>query len=74
MADAIEQLSGYSKIACNAPAILEGEGVYHILGVFDQAQIALKFYERSRREWIYFFIDSDKFRQYYQNGWIELKQ
>jgi len=63
-----------TKFTCVVYGLFEGEGVYHILAVIEEKMVAVKFYERSRRKWIYFFVDIDKLWIYHKKDWIELKR
>jgi hypothetical protein len=67
-------LQNNAKFTCVANGVLNGEGVYHVLAIHDDDKVAVKFYERSRREWIYFFAELDQLWNYYKRDWIEIRR
>lgn len=68
-----EKLAKASKIRCNRRAVLQGEQVYHILGIFDDNWVALKYYDQRDRIWHYFFTEARLLWQYLQDDWIGLR-
>ena len=69
-----DRLSRANKIRCDRPAVLKGEGVYHVLAVYDDAAVALKYYDQSDRKWRYIFEDVLYLYSAFNNKWIDLRQ
>ena len=47
------------------------DGVYHVLGIFDDEWIAVKSFFRPKNKWIYEFINSYFLGKLKEAGWIK---
>jgi hypothetical protein len=52
---------------------LLGDYLYHILGIFDNEQIAVKYFGKHQQWWHYKFIDAWSLYQDYKRGCVEIK-
>lgn len=47
------------------------DGVYHVLGVFDDCEIAYRKWMPSSQRWIYSFINTYDIELWQEHGWIK---
>ena len=68
-----DKLKASKAIKCMRPNIMSGRLLYHILGIYDNTAVAVKFYGAHKRYWRYGFYTVDKLHLYHKNDWIELR-
>jgi hypothetical protein len=73
ISDFREKLKTTTAIKCNKPNALHGDFVYHVLAIYDDEEVAVKYFGKHKRWWHYTFFPIDGLFYYYLNGWIELR-
>jgi hypothetical protein len=68
----LKLLEGKTEFRCDGK-IVRGDYLYHILGIFDNEKIAVKFFGKHHQWWHYEFIDAWSLYQDYKRGCVEIK-
>ena len=51
----LELIETITAIKCNKPNIMDGDLLYHVLDIYDQEWVALKYYGKHKQHWHYRF-------------------
>ena len=65
-------LAGKTQFRCSGKSPHRNY-LYHILGIFDGEQIAVKYFGKHKQWWHYEFIHAWSLYQDYKNGYIKIK-
>ena len=68
------KLKASKAIKCEKHGVMHGRLLYHILGIYDNTAVAVKFYGAHKQYWRYGFYDVYQLYLYYKNDWIELRK
>ena len=69
----LEKLKTTVTIKCYYPNALAGDLLYHILAIYDDVEVAVKYFGRHKQWWHFTFYSVEVLFQFFQNGWIELR-
>ena len=69
-----DKLKASKAFKCKRPNIMSGRLLYHILDIYDNTAVAVKFYGAHKQYWRYNFYDVYQLYLYYKNDWIELRK
>lgn len=72
--DFLEKLKNVKAIKCNRWNAMSGDLLYHVLDIYDDEYIATKYYGKHKQWWHYRFFNAYQIWNYYQQGWIELRE
>jgi hypothetical protein len=72
-AEFLELLKTTKAIKCNHPNVLAGELLYHVLAIYDDTVVAVKYFGNHKQWWHYQFYDITTLFLFYNRGWIELR-
>lgn len=73
MSEFREKLKTATSIKCNHQAAMAGNLLYHILAIFDDEVVAVK-YLGGNEPWLHYaFYGIGGLYRFYLNGWIELR-
>ena len=68
-----EQLKITATIRCNQPNVMAGDLIYHILDIYDDEEVAVKYFGKHKQWWHYTFYSISALFLFYKKGWIELR-
>jgi hypothetical protein len=69
----LEKLKKAKAIKCNRFNIMDGELLYHILAIYDDEAVAVRYYGKHKQWWHYEFYNVIELKIYFENCWIELR-
>jgi len=70
----LEILKNVSAIRVARWNIMNGELLYHILDIYDDEAVAVKYYGKHKQWWRYAFYNVWQLKRWYEKGWIELRK
>jgi hypothetical protein len=70
----LEKMKSTKSIKCSNSNALSGDLVYHILAIYDDEEVAVKYFGKHKQWWHYTFYNIELLFLLYEKGWIELRE
>ena len=68
-----EKLNTTVAIKCNRWNAMDGDFLYHILAIYEDEWVAVKYFGKHKQWWHYTFFPITYLFMLYERGWIELR-